>query len=341
MRDHRRGGMPSAYPAALPRRILTITIVWLLAVVGLVLSPLLFLVAAVVDLASRRPGWATVRMVAFFLAFLWIETTSEVRVLWSFVTTPLRRKTWTEEQHVLMHWWVGRLAHAAQRIVGLRLDVECPDDLRPGPLVVFGQHVSIVDAIVPAYELGTNRGWFVRYTLTRGLRFGPCMDIVGHRIPNHFVARGQSDNTSGLATLHTLVKDMEDDELAVIFPGGGLYTAAGLERAVGKLTERGSPQLPVAKGYRHVMPPRPGGVLAFLDGAPTADVLIVGHVGFEPVASIKRLWRVLPLRHPVEVKMWRHDRATVPEGDEARLDWIYDRWAEMDDWIDERKRARA
>ena len=27
--------------------------------------------------------------------------------------------------------------------------------------------------------------------------------------------------------------------------------------------------------------------------------------------------------------------------DEARLDWIYERWAEMDDWIDERLRARA
>jgi hypothetical protein len=333
--------MPTAYPAAIPRRILTIGIVWQLTIVGLLLSPVLFLGAAATDLVTRRRRWPTVRMVAFFLAFLWIETTSEVRILWSFLTTPLRRNSWTEEQHVLMHWWVGRLAGAAERDVGLRFEVDAPADLRPGPLVVFGQHVSIVDAIFPAYELGTNRGWFVRYTLTRGLRFDPCMDIVGHRIPNHFVARGQSDNRAGLATLHTLVKDMEDDELAVIFPGGGLYTAAGLHRAVTKLTERGSPQLSMAKGFRHVMPPRPGGVLAFLDGAPTADVLVVGHVGFEPVASIKRLWKVLPLRQPVEVKMWRHDRAAVPDGDEARLDWIYERWAEMDDWIDERLRTRA
>jgi hypothetical protein len=333
--------MPSAYPAAVPRRILTITIVWLLAAVGLVLSPLLFPVAAVVDLAGRRPGWATTRVVAFFYAFLWIETTSELRLLWSFVTTPLRRATWTQEQHVLMHWWIGRLMHAAERIVGIRFEVDGPDDLRPGPLVVFGQHVSIVDAVAPGFLLGTQRGWFVRYTLTRGLRFCPAMDIVAHRIPNHFVARGQADNSQGLATIRTLVADMEDDELALIFPGGGLYTPAGLDRAVEKLTERDSPQLPVAKGFRHVMPPRPGGVLTFLDAAPTADVVIIGHVGFEPVASIKRLRRVLPLRQPVEVKMWRHDRATVPEDDEARLDWIYDRWAEMDDWIDERKRARA
>ena len=56
--------------------------------------------------------------------------------------------------------------------------------------------MSIVDAIAPVYILGTTRGWYLRYTLTRGLRFDPCLDIVGHRIPNHFVARGAGDNTA-------------------------------------------------------------------------------------------------------------------------------------------------
>ena len=165
------------------------------------------------------------------------------------------------------------------------------------------------------------------------------MDIVAHRIPNHFVARGASDSTQG-ATLRILVRDMEADECAVIFPGGGLFTPAVLTRALEKLDERGSPQLDAAKTYRHVLPPRPGGVLAFFDGAPTADVLIVGHVGFEPVASIKRLWKVVPLRQPVEVKIWRHDRSTIPADEEGRLDWVYEQWAVMDDWIDERMRAR-
>ena len=332
--------MPSAYPAAIPRRILTIAAVWLAAVLALVLSPVLFPLAFVIDLVVRRPGWPTVRMVAFVYAVIWIESSSELILLASLVTHPFRRPTWTEENHRLMHWWVGRLYGAAEAVVGLRFEVDEPDDLGPGPLIVFGQHVSIVDAIAPAYLLGAERGWFFRYTLTRGLRFVPCMDIVAHRIPNHFVARGASDNTAGLATLRVLVRDMEDDECAVIFPGGGLFTAAGLERAVEKLDERSSPQVEMARTYRHVMPPRPGGVVAFFDGAPTANVVIIGHVGFEPVASLKRLWRVLPLRQPVEVKMWRHDRATVPEDEDGRLAWTYDRWAEMDDWIDERMRER-
>src|SRR5690349_14051221 len=200
--------MPSAYPAAIPRRILTITITWVTFALVLVLTPLLIVVCGATDLVLRRKGWPTSRMVAFVFVALWIESTSQLRIIWSLVTQPFRGRDWTHENHRLMHWWVGRLARGAERVVGVRLEVDIPDDLRPGPYVTFGQHVSIVDAIAPAYLLGTLRGWYVRYTLTRGLRFGPCLDIVGHRIPNHFVARGASDNTQELASLRTLVTGM-------------------------------------------------------------------------------------------------------------------------------------
>ncbi len=333
--------MPSAYPAALPRRVLTVTVVWLLALLALVLSPVLVLAAVVIDLATRRRGWPTLRLVAFIGAFLWIEVAAELIVLWSWLVHPFVKKTWTERNHQLMHWWGGLLYFAADRIVGLRIEVEGPDELGPGPLLVFSQHVSIVDAIAPVHVLGTRRGWYLRYVLTRGLRFVPSMDIVAHRIPNHFVARGASDNAEGLATMRVLVTDMEADECAVIFPGGALFTPAVLARAVEKLTEVESPQAAKAATYRHVLPPRPGGVQAFFDGAPDAAVLIVGHTGFEPVASLKKLWRVLPLREPVQLRMWRHDRSEVPDDPDARLAWVYDQWAVMDEWIDERRRERA
>jgi hypothetical protein len=134
---------------------------------------------------------------------------------------------------------------------------------------------------------------------------------------------------------------MDGDECAAIFPGGGLFTAAGLERAVEKLTERGSPQAAAAATYRHVLPPRPGGVTAFLQGAPEANVVIVGHVGFEPLASVRKLWSILPLTEPVAVKIWRYDRAEVPVGEDERMAWLYDKWQIMDDWIDEQLRVRS
>ncbi len=333
--------MPSPYPAALPRRILTVGIAWALFFVAIVLAPLAGLLAVITDLVLRRNGWPTVRLVAFFVLALWTEVSSHPVILWTWLSQPVARRTWTERNHGLMHWWCGRLVRGAERVVGVRWDFDIPDDLGPGPLLAFSQHVSIVDAIAPVYILGNHQGWYLRYTLTRGLRFDPCLDIVGHRIPNHFVARGTGDNTEELGHLRTLAADMEDDECAAIFPGGGLYTPSGLARAVSKLEERDSPQAGMAARFRHVMPPRPGGVNAFFDGSPEANVVIVGHVGFEPVASLRKFWHVVPLPEPVEVKVWRYERSEVPEDEETRMAWLYEKWLVMDDWIVERLAARS
>ena len=40
MKDHGRAGMPSPYPAALPRRVITITVAWSLFLLALVLAPI-------------------------------------------------------------------------------------------------------------------------------------------------------------------------------------------------------------------------------------------------------------------------------------------------------------
>lgn len=183
MKDHGRGGMPSPYPAAIPRRLLTITVAWAAALLGLVLGPLLLILALTADLLGRRPRWPTVRMVALVLRALWIETTSELRALWFWLSQPLARRTWTERNHELMQWWAGRLMKAAERVVGLRFEVEEPPELGPGPLIAFGQHVSIVDAVMPAYLLGTQRGWNLRYTLTAACASTPASTSSANASP--------------------------------------------------------------------------------------------------------------------------------------------------------------
>lgn len=337
MRDHGRGGLASPWPGALGRRLLTIPTVWVLAVVVFVLAPLALPLAAGFDLVTRRHGWPTTRMVAFAVTALWIETTSEIRLLWALATRAFRRTDRTHEDHHLIAWWVGRLVRGAERVCGIRFEVEGPADLGPGPLLVFAQHVSVVDAIYPAHLLENVHHRYVRYVLTRGLRFDPCLDIVGHRLPNWFVARGASDNAAELAALRTLATGMEGDEVAVIFPGGGLFTPERRARAAERLDELGAPQAGAAARLRNVMPPRPGGIHAFFEAGPDAHVLIVGHVGFEALASIKRLWQVLPVRQPIRIRVWRHERSEVPEDEQGRLDWMYERWAAMDDWIEEQQ----
>ncbi len=334
--------MPSAYPAAIGRRLITIPAAWLLFAVAIVLALPALLVAAATDLTLRRTGWPTVRMVAFVLAALWIETSGQVRILWSWVTQPFVRVTWTERNHQLMRWWVKRLIGAAERVVGVHWRFDLPADLGPGPLLAFSQHVSIVDAIAPVYILANRQGWYLRYTLTRGLRFGPCLDIVGHRIPNHFVARGSGDNTRGAGPPAHVGDGHGRRRVRRDLPGRRPVHAGRPGPGRREAVRAGrSPQAVAAAGYRHVLPPRPGGVTAFFDGAPDANVVVVGHVGFEPLASIRKLWSVLPLSEPVDVKIWRYDRAEVPVGEDERMAWLYEKWRIMDDWIDDRLRARG
>jgi hypothetical protein len=48
---------------------------------------------------------------------------------------------------------------------------------------------------------------------------------------------------------------------------------------------------------RHVLAPRPGGLLAALDTAPDADVGWVAHTGLERLVTVADVWRELRTRN--------------------------------------------
>lgn len=85
---------------------------------------------------------------------------------------------------------------------------------------------------------------------------------------------------------------------------------------------------------RHLLPPRPGGLLRLLQAAPDADLVLIGHVGFEGFSSIHTIVRSVPFTAPVRVRSWRYDRADLPTEPSDQVDWLYERWAELDAWID-------
>jgi hypothetical protein len=85
-----------------------------------------------------------------------------------------------------------------------------------------------------------------------------------------------------------------------------------------------------AEALQHVLPPRPAGTLALLDGAPHADVVVLGHHGFEQFTSLKAIQRAVPFREPIRVWMWRVSRAQVPATRDERVDWLYEQWLALD-----------
>jgi hypothetical protein len=74
-------------------------------------------------------------------------------------------------------------------------------------------------------------------------------------------------------------------------------------------------------------------VLAALDSAPTADVVWVAHTGTDTLYSVADVWRSLPMDTRIRMRWWQVPAAEVPTDPAARLEWLNQWWARIDDWI--------
>ena len=139
-----------------------------------------------------------------------------------------------------------------------------------------------------------------------------------------------------------LLLGFEADEVrrivqALKFPEGGNFTRARHERAIERLDEAGlTDSAERARALRHLLPPRPGGAFAAIDACPDADVLFVAHTGLEQLSSPKDLWRGLPMDREVRLHYWTVRQHEVPTDPDERVRWLFDWWARIDDWIEQR-----
>jgi 1-acyl-sn-glycerol-3-phosphate acyltransferase len=203
------------------------------------------------------------------------------------------------------------------------------------------RHASLADALLSAW-LVTSVGLRPRYVLKRELLTDPCLDIVGNRLPNHFLHRQAVDSGPELAALETLVQGMtEPDEAAVIFPEGTRANPEKRARGLARLAERHPERATRLAGLRHLNPPRPAGTLAVLRGAPDADLVLVAHVGFEGLDTFGGILKAIPGTAPVLLQLQRVARSEVPLDDDARTAWLDEQWLAMDDRVDALMAERA
>ncbi len=80
---------------------------------------------------------------------------------------------------------------------------------------------------------------------------------------------------------------------------------------------------------QHVLPPRPGGVLALIDTI-GADVVVIAHNGLDQYASFSDLTKAVPLRNSIRVTAWRVPRDQIPSGDAERVAWLDEQWLRVD-----------
>ena len=297
-----------------------------LAAIMLGTWPIWVVSTIVFDLVRRKHRLPTLRLVAFALCWAWIEVGGLVASAVLFLTGRGRN---LRSHFALQRSWAGSLMTALRYTVGIRIVVENPGVLSPGPIVVFSRHASLADSLVSAYSMGNVAGLRPRYVLKRELMADPCLDIVGHRLPNYFLNRSSDNQEEELRGIAQLGHDLGENDVAVIFPEGTRTNPAKRERILASMADRSPDRADRLSGLRHLLPPKPAGALTLLEAAPQADVVIAGHTGFDGLDTFGGMLKRLE-SGAGDARMWfvRIPRSEVPT--DGIVEWLDARWLELD-----------
>jgi 1-acyl-sn-glycerol-3-phosphate acyltransferase len=239
----------------------------------------------------------------------------------------------------LVGWYLRVLYREAARVLRLRVVVEGPDpdEYLDRPLLVFCRHAGPADSFLLVHAL-TN--WYAReprIVLSDRLQWDPALDVVLNRLPNRFIPGG--GGTELEQRIRELATALDHNDAFVIFPEGGNFTERRRLAGIERLRSRGLEDMARrSEAMRFVLAPRPGGVTAALAAAPEADVVWVTHTGLDHLYTVADIWRALPLDTTVRMQWWRVPAGEVPQGETAQVDWLYEWWERIDDWVEETRR---
>jgi len=180
-----------------------------------------------------------------------------------------------------------------------------------------------------------------RVVLKDTLAWDPAIDVILHRLPSRFVSPHPKQGGRGpdLETqVGELASNLDQNDAFVIFPEGGNFTPERRKRAIEKLRKLGLEAMARrAERMENVLAPRPGGLLAALDAAPEADVVLVAHTGLDHLLTVADIWRELPMDKQIIMRWWRVPREEIPDAREDRIDWLFSWWERIDGWVEEHR----
>lgn len=314
------------------RRLLTVPLLFASALLFTVLLPALLPLAWVIDPLGRRRR-VLLRATAMAELYLLCEVAGVLAstAVWVTPGSPDQKR---QRYVALQRWWGGALFRGALRLYSLSLSL--PSNLVPPgspPSIFLIRHASQLDTLLPVELLSRRAGLRLRYVLKRELLWSPSLDIVGHRLRNAFVRRDGADSARELERLRLLGSDLTSGEGLVLYPEGTRFTPSKQERALRSIATTDPIRAERLAGLRETLPPRRGGVLALLEAAPDADIVMVAHTGLEGIAGFVDMLRPDLVGRHIEVATWRLPRAQVPDAPACRQEWLDREWLKLDQWI--------
>ncbi len=320
------------------RRLRSISIVGATFVGATAALPLLLLAAALYDLAALTKGrrhLMAVRLTLIGWVYLGTEILGVIALgaVWLASAGGRIRALFIGGTYAIQRWWAGAVFTTVRTMFDLRIDVEGAEELTPGPIMVFMRHASIVDNLLPNVLITAPHGINLRYVLKRELLSDPALDIAGSRLPNYFVDRRSTDSEGEVAAIRRLGTGLGSAEGVLIYPEGTRSTPERRTRALARLRASNPSLHARAATMRAVMPPRLGGPLALLEVEPPADVVIAAHAGLDGFSHIRDILSGGLVGSIIRVRFQRFPHSDIPADPAGRAEWLYDRWAEIDEWV--------
>jgi 1-acyl-sn-glycerol-3-phosphate acyltransferase len=333
-------------PPRIVRRLILAPLLLVIMVAVVVNLPLLVVVAAAAS--PWLPGrWRALRLLWFGLVWLALESLalSACLALWvaSGFGSRLHSEPYQDRHYAIMRWFLATLMRVATQVFRLTVTIEEPELTREeaaarlrSPVIVLSRHAGPGDSFLLVHHLLNRYQRRPRIVMKAALQFDPGLDVVANRLPNAFVAPRRGVDTVIIQAIERLAAGLGPTGALVIFPEGGNFTPRRRLRAIRRLEQREmAEEAARARAMRYLLPPRPGGALAAIGAAPTADVIFVAHTGLEHLITIGDIWSSLPMEQKLTARWWRVPAAEVPHGREAQTRWLYDWWAKIDAWIGE------
>ena len=318
------------------------------AVIGLTVAvwvtlPLWLIVAA--GLSPVLPGrWRALRLLWVVILYLTCESVLLVVLLGLWLASGFGwriRTPYFEGIHYdLVQGLMWVFFREARRVLRLRIVTDGPaPDAHPGrPLVVCCRHAGPGDSFTLVHAL---MHWYdrePRVVLKDALAWDPMIDVVLRRIPARFISPSPGRGEDLEAQIAALATGLDENDAFVIFPEGGNFTPERRRRVIERLRRLGMERMAQrAEAMTHVLAPKPGGLIAALDAAPQADVVMVAHTGLDHLATVGDLWRALPMDKQIIMRWWQVPRDEIPAGRDERIDWLYEWWERIDAWIEENR----
>lgn len=323
------------------RRIVLAPLVLVMCSALVAISPVLIVASAIADLFVRG-NWRTMRMVAFGTFYVFLEAAALVAlfVLWIRFGFGTRVKTGrSKDVHFrLMTFYLKVMYRAVTKLFGLRVNVEERQPPQPGPIVVFSRHAGPGNSLLLIGTMMVAYARKPRIVMLAKLQWDPLFDVMFNRLPNRFISHEKGKSEQYVAAIGDLARNLGDRDAFVLFPEGRDFTQRLRKRAIELLRAKGfDKHADRAEQMLYVLPPRHKGPLAAITNAPNADVVFVAHSVLEDLGSFKELWRRIPLTEKVDGRYWRVPADRVPRAEADVIEWLYEWWEEIDQWVEAHK----